>query len=663
MNTTQWLTVTECSLLQAESGFEEVSSPRLIQRFLELCLGSSESATMAPVALEEAARVLRADQVAVLEGSPTWPVQWEFARRGSRFKRENLPRSLLGEVLDRSAGAGQAPTPNSPAYLAVAFPAIEGKNLVLLASRGREEFSQDELEYAVALVHYLGQTLVRCRVWQEQAEVNQRLKALLSISEQLVEQREIVPLLEHIARQAAQLVRCERSSIFLWDQDRHELVGRPALGMPGGELRIPDDKGIVGTVVQTGQLQQVDEAQRHPLWNPAVDEATGFETRNLLCVPLTDADGKRVGAIEVINKKSGNFSTQDVETLHALGRQTVAALQNVRRLEDLLRANAAFEDQARQGCFIVGDNIKIKELRRTLDSVARTDLPVLVLGESGTGKDVVARAIHFSSPRQPRPFIPVNCAAIAETLLESELFGHEKGAFTDAHTQRAGKFETANGGTLFLDEIGDLSAGGQAKLLRVLEEKIVYRVGGTQPINVDTRIIAATNRNLAEAVRHGKFREDLFYRLSVVTLELPPLRDRQEDVLLLAEHFLHQFCRQAGRRAVKLSADAKKRLLQHHWPGNVRELRNLLERLAYLCTKDKVEASDLAFITRPVSGSAQEYSQLTLADATNAFQVNHIKKAIERAGGNMSDAAKLLGLHRPNLYRKMRLLDMDVNSD
>ncbi len=270
---------------------------------------------------------------------------------------------------------------------------------------------------------------------------------------------------------------------------------------------------------------------------------------------------------------------------------------------------------------------------------------------------MVARAIHYASHRQDQPFIPVNCAAIAESLLESELFGHEKGAFTDAHSTRPGRFETAHGGTLFLDEIGDLSAAGQAKLLRVLEEKIVYRVGGSQPIPVNTRIVAATNQDLADMVPKKKFREDLFYRLSVVTVNLPPLREREGDVLLLAEHFLHHFCQQAGRKPLKLSPEAKKRLGQHNWPGNVRELRNLLERVAYLCPGDRVETQDLPFISRPVAESSEEYQDLPLAKATDLFQINYIKKTIERYNGNMSEAADKLGLHRPNLYRKMKLLE------
>jgi Nif-specific regulatory protein len=463
------------------------------------------------------------------------------------------------------------------------------------------------------------------------------------------------------AGQASRLLRCERASIFLWDRGRQELVGRPALGLAGGELRVPDGAGVVARCVQSRQVVQADDVRAEPGWNQEVNAATGFRTHNLLCVPLLDAEGRCLGALEVLNRAAGPFTGQDVETLRALAGHTVAALQNVREREVLLRSHGQFEDQARRGCRIVGASTAVQALRVTVERVARTDLPVLIQGESGTGKEVVARAIHYSSPRQRQPFVPVNCAAIAETLLESELFGHKKGAFTDVHATRPGKFEAAAGGTLFLDEVGDLSAGGQAKLLRVLEEKAVYRVGGTQAIPVDTRIVAATNRNLAERVQAGKFREDLFYRLTVVTLDLPPLRARPDDVLVLADHFLEQFRRDAGRRRLLLSAEARRRLEQHPWPGNVRELRNLLERVAFLCPHDKVEAGDLAFILRPPSDNGDRFAGLALAEATKVFEREHIARAIEQARRNMSDAAKLLGLHRSNLYRKMKMLGMEVS--
>ncbi len=238
----------------------------------------------------------------------------------------------------------------------------------------------------------------------------------------------------------------------------------------------------------------------------------------------------------------------------------------------------------------------------------------------------------------------------------------KKGRSPTRSETRIGKFELAAGGTLLLDEIGDMSLSGQAKLLRVLEEKLVVRVGGSTPIHTDTRVLAATNQDLAELVRQKKFRQDLYFRLNVVTLELPPLRERGEDVLLLAEQFLTDFCRQARRKPPRLTAAARKRLLGHSWPGNVRELRNLMERIAYLSSGEKVDADELAFILSPRDdGASWLPSDMSLADATREFQVQFIQKQIDRSQGNMTSVAERLGLHRANLYRKMRQLDMITN--
>ncbi|MGF1582576.1 MAG: sigma-54 interaction domain-containing protein [Gemmataceae bacterium] len=662
MSIVPWIRASDCALLQADVDAVDLTSLRLIQRLLELSLREPSNTDLIGALLEEIGIALQADQVLVLEGTPEWPVRWQYARRGIRSGKIKVPTSLLGEVLDRMAGTSQPADGSLPAFLAAPVQTDGLGQHALLATRSRLDFSEADKEYGIAASYYFAQALKKVHDAEQDAAKVERLETLLGIAEHLTDQRETVPLLEHIAEEVVNLVRCERASLFLWDRNRNELVGRPAIGMPNGELRIPDDAGIVGQVVKTGEVIQVDDVRADPSWNSQVDSESGFQTRSLLCVPLVNGEGECVGVLEAINKNEGRFGTQDVEAARALARQTVAALNHVQEHEALLRSNAEFQDQARTGCQIIGESTAVVEVRAHIERLAPTDLPVLILGESGTGKDVIARALHLSSPRHPQPYVPVNCAAIAESLIESELFGHEAGAFTGAQTTRAGKFEAADGGTLFLDELGELSQNGQAKLLRVLEEKNVYRVGSTQPIPVDTRIVAATNRDLAEQVRKGKFRKDLYYRLSVVTVNLPPLRDRQEDVLLLAEHFLQHFCRNAGRKSMKFSAEAKKRLMLHDWPGNIRELKNLIERIAYLCSADKIEAKDLAFISRAVEVEPQDDPQtLKLSEATDAFQIRHIKKAIERAGGNMSDAAKLLGLHRPNLYRKMRLLKMEVD--
>jgi Nif-specific regulatory protein len=439
------------------------------------------------------------------------------------------------------------------------------------------------------------------------------------------------------------------------------LVGRPALGVDGGELRIPDNRGVVGQVIRTGEPLRVDASTEPGQINHDVDSELGYQTQTLLCVPLRGSSGELFGAFELINKCEGSFTPQDEVALTELAAHAAIALENAQDREQLLSTSRQITEQAAERVRLIGESQPVQALRSIVQKVADTDLAILILGENGTGKEVVAQSIHYLSGRRQKPFVAVNCAAIPDTLAESELFGHEKGAFTDAQETRQGKFELAADGTLFLDEIGDLSLSGQAKLLRVLEERVLVRVGGSAPIHTDARVLAATNQNLAEMVGEKRFREDLYFRLNVVTLDIPPLRDRREDILLLAEHFLVDFCRKARRGVPAFSAEARARLENHPWPGNVRELRNLMERLAYLSTEDRIEAEDLAFILSPRGGSSTVLDvDKPLSDATGQFQIEYIKRAIEQCRGNVSQAASRLGLHRSNLYRKMRQLDMPV---
>jgi Nif-specific regulatory protein len=489
----------------------------------------------------------------------------------------------------------------------------------------------------------------------------ERLEAMLGMTAQWGQTPEMDKLLEQIAEASTRLLQAERASVFLWDRDTRTLVGRPALGVVSGELRIPDDAGVVGQVVRSGEPRRVDRESGQQEIDRRVDKQLGFQTRTLLCVPLIGREGQLFGAFELINKRTGNFTDDDQAALIELSAHAARLLENTRQYEHLLESRNQIADAAAAGVQWIGQCASIQALRSTVARVADTELAVLILGENGTGKEVVARSIHYLSRRKREPFIAVNCAALTETLLESELFGHEKGAFTDAHERRSGKFELASGGTLFLDEIGDMSLGGQSKLLRVLEEKIVVRVGGSTPIHTNARVLAATNQKLVELVRQKKFREDLYFRLNVVSLELPPLRDRGDDILTLAERFLHEFARQARRKPPRLTAAAKKRLLGHAWPGNVRELRNLMERMVYLSEDDKVDADELAFIMSPRSDdSAWLPADLTLAEATRQFQVQFIQRQVQRAHGNMTEAAERLGLQRANLYRKMHQLDMET---
>jgi len=349
--------------------------------------------------------------------------------------------------------------------------------------------------------------------------------------------------------------------------------------------------------------------------------------------------------------------------LNDLATHASVAIQSLHERQRLTKNRDRLVEDAAAASPLIGSHASIEAVRRRANKIAKTDLSVLILGRNGTGKEVLARHIHFESERRNGPFIAVNCAALVETLLESELFGHEKGAFTDANQTRVGKFELASGGTLFLDEIGDMSPSGQAKLLRVLEEKVVVRVGGSQTIPVDVRVIAATNQPLEELIEERRFREDLFFRLNVVALTLPPLSERGDDIIELTKHFLEQFCYQIGRAVPTLQPSALAALRRHRWPGNIRELRNTVERICYLCSEDEISADDL-MLSGAIGNSGSSATVVAqsndLATATKAFQVDHITRAIAHCNGNMTEAAEQLGLHRSNLYRKMRQLGMQT---
>jgi Nif-specific regulatory protein len=287
--------------------------------------------------------------------------------------------------------------------------------------------------------------------------------------------------------------------------------------------------------------------------------------------------------------------------------------------------------------------------------VAATRATVLIRGESGVGKELIARAIHFNSPRKVGPFVCLNCAALTETLLESELFGHEKGAFTGATERMIGKFESADSGTIFLDEIGEMAAGTQAKFLRVLEGQAFERVGGNTPIKVDVRVVAATNRPLEESVRAGTFRKDLYFRLQVVQIDVPPLRDRPDDVPAIAEHFLKRFVRETGRKVKGFAPAAMKKLQSHHWPGNVRELRNAVERAVALGSGVVIEESDIWLSPLEMAAaSGAEYESVSLEE----IEKRHILRTLEHTDWNKSQAAAILGIERSTLDRKIKGYDL-----
>ena len=517
-----------------------------------------------------------------------------------------------------------------------------------------------------SLREQLGLLAQGVELWQQQLRKSRdvvRLSQILEVAANWHAHQDLDRLLQDIAQAATGLLRSDRASIFLWDKQSRELVGHPALGMEGKPLRIADDKGVAGAVLKSQQPRRWDRSDLTDEVDRRVDTSSGYRTDSLLAVPLNDLKGKPMGVFEVINHIDGRFDQQDEDELIELARHASAALSNTQTMQRLIQTRDRLTQDAVHQVQLIGSSQEMLNLKSTIARVGDTDLAVLLLGENGTGKEVVSRQIHYQSKRRYEPFIAVNCAAITETLLESELFGHEKGAFTDAHDTRSGKFELASGGTLFLDEIGDMSLGGQAKLLRVLEEKVVVRVGGSTAIPVNVRVIAATNQNLVDLVRQKKFREDLYFRLTVVTLNLPPLRHRADDVLQLADFFLTTFCAKIGRSKPTLNASAKKRLTSHPWPGNVRELRNIIERIAYLTTDEVIEDSEIDFVRSPRADGESDSERIDLskplAQATDDFQARYIEQQLKACKRNMTLAAERMGMQRSNLYRKMKQLGMN----
>ena len=385
-----------------------------------------------------------------------------------------------------------------------------------------------------------------------------------------------------------------------------------------------------------------------------------FQTTSLLCVPLV-LYGKTTGAIYLeTNKQKSEFDENHLRFVSAVAGIAAVAIENARQFERLEAENCFLREQTLENRNMAGASAAMEKVFKFIAKAAPTDSTVLINGESGTGKELAARSIHENSRRRDKPFVAINCAALTETLLESELFGHEKGAFTGAAQQKKGKIEIAQGGTLFLDEIGEMAMNLQAKLLRVLQEREFERVGGIKPIKADIRLVAATNRNLEAEAKAGNFRQDLFYRLNVVRFTMPALRERREDIVLLAEKFSEKFARQLNRRIRGISAKAKKLLLNYDFPGNVRELENAVERAVVLGSSEWILPEDLP-------ENILENSEFPVGESKNA-QTYHevvletkkqlIRQAFKDANGSYVEAAKRLDVHPNYLHRLIRNLNL-----
>jgi two-component system nitrogen regulation response regulator NtrX len=426
----------------------------------------------------------------------------------------------------------------------------------------------------------------------------------------------------------------------------------------GGVLR---DEGYSVDTVESGEacLEQVSRRTYDlillDIWLPGIDGLVTLErlAERPLDVPVIMISGHANIESAVRATKLGAFDF--IEKPLSL-EKTVLAVRNALRQRQLEVENRALRARVDRRYAIIGESRVMMRLREQIAMAAPTNGRVLVSGENGTGKELVARHVHLLSQRRTGPFVEVNSAALPEDLIESELFGHVKGAFTGAVVDRRGKFDLATGGTLFLDEVGDMSLKMQAKVLRALQEQVIEPVGGQGSVRVDVRVIAATNKDLVEEIRQGTFREDLFFRLNVIPVFVPPLRERGDDVLLLTDHFVKEFAVEYGRRPKRLSSEATAMMRRYTWPGNVRELRNVIERLMIMVPGDVIDATDLSFLMTPVvtERRLQSAPLQPLFEARDAWERSYILRALSSCEGNISRTADALGIERSNLYKKMR---------
>ncbi len=438
------------------------------------------------------------------------------------------------------------------------------------------------------------------------------------------------------------------------------------------------DEGYTVDAVESGEdcLEQVTRQAYDvillDIWLPGIDGLATLERLRERRVdgPVIMISGH--GTVETAMRATRLGAFDFIEKPLSIDK-TVLSVRNAIRQRRLEVENRALRARIDRPLVIVGDSPVMGALREQLAMAAPTNGRVLISGENGTGKELVARQIHALSQRRTGPFIEVNCAAIPEELIESELFGHLKGAFTGAVADRRGKFELATGGTLFLDEIGDMSLKTQAKVLRALQEQIIEPVGGHTSVRVDVRVLAATNKDLPDEIRGGRFREDLFFRLNVIPLSVPPLRERGLDVTRLAEHFIAEFASEYGRRVKRLAPEAAQALRSYRWPGNVRELRNVIERLMIMVPSDTIVVEDLWFLddvfvvsAAPTPSKAAPATPVTvrpLYEARDAWEREYLLQALAAFDGNMSRTADALGVERSNLYRKMRGLGIQTRKD
>ncbi len=537
--------------------------------------------------------------------------------------------------------------------------------------KGEIEFLQQVArQVAVAVDNALN--FERAQAYQRQlAQERDRLRVLLEVNNAVVSKLDLRSLLNAISASLRRVIHHEYTSLALYEEDKNEMRVL-ALDFPEGkglireEMLVPLEGSITGTAFRSRQPLLLDSAAMEGFDSPTSLLLRDEGVRSVVCMPLLTHD-RALGTLSLASLRDNAFDQGDVDILVQVAGQVAIAVENALAfheigelknklaqeklyLEDEIRSEMSFDE-------IVGESPSLRSVLKQVETVAPTDSTVLIQGETGTGKELIARAIHNLSPRREHTFVKVNCAAIPAGLLESELFGHERGAFTGAIAQRLGRFELANGGTIFLDEVGDIPLELQPKLLRVLQEQEFERLGSTRTIRVDVRLVAATNRDLAEMVAARTFRNDLYYRLHVFPLVMPPLRERQEDIPALVRYFVQKYARRMNREVETIPTETLDALVHYAWPGNIRELENLIERAVIISPGPvlRVPLSDLKLSAEPVSAET-----LTLV----AAEREHILKALEATNWVLAGprgAAARLGIKRTTLQSRMRKLGVIRN--
>ncbi|HEU4833577.1 MAG TPA: sigma 54-interacting transcriptional regulator [Pyrinomonadaceae bacterium] len=483
------------------------------------------------------------------------------------------------------------------------------------------------------------------------------MNTLLRISAAINSLRALDELQKRVLELIREVVPVEREAILLIDKEEEAFTS--VCGWT--KLTGPDNSPTVSkTITRQVLLERVALLSNDLVDNTSYKQAPsliGARVCSVLCLPLIVFD-KTLGVIYLdTSDPEARFDEGHLQLMTGVADIAAVAIENARHFELLENEKAQLQKEIQIEHEMIGESLPMRSVYNLIGKVAATDSRVLIRGESGTGKELAAHAIHLNSARATKPFVAINCATLNESLLESELFGHEKGAFTGAINQKRGKLEIAGGGTLFLDEVGELTLNIQAKLLRVLQQGEFDRVGGSRPVKVDVRVIAATNRNLEEAIKTDRFRDDLYYRLKVVELLMPALRDRREDIPLLATHFLTTYSKKCKRKVSGISPEARQLLIAYDWPGNVRELENAIERAVVLGSSPFILPEDLPEVVLD-SGAVPATESPTFYESVKESKRLLIRRALEKSAGNYTEAAKLLGVHPNNLHRLIKNLNL-----